>query len=188
LYTTGKLLEKVILKIVQNYTEEKGYLNASQFGFRARHSTTLQCMSFTDHANLNFNNNMSTETVFLDIKKKNVDKTWHLGLLYKLSELTFSTSLIKRINSFFSQSKFRVLVEGELSTPRDIEAGLPHGSVLSPTLHTLYINDTPQTPGVYLGLFADDTCIYVTDRKETWCERWNIKINEDKTQAIYFSH
>jgi hypothetical protein len=23
---------------------------------------------------------------------------------------------------------------------------------------------------------------------ETWCECWNIKINEDKTQAIYFSH
>jgi hypothetical protein len=22
---------------------------------------------------------------------------------------------------------------------------------------------------------------------EAWCERWNIKINEDKTQAIYFS-
>jgi hypothetical protein len=21
-----------------------------------------------------------------------------------------------------------------------------------------------------------------------WCERWNIKINEDKTQAIYFTH
>jgi hypothetical protein len=60
---------------------------------------------------------------------------------------------------------------------------------------------TPQTPDVYLGLFADDTCIYVTDRKgiyvlrklqrglsaiETWCECWNIKIDEDKTQAIYF--
>jgi hypothetical protein len=23
---------------------------------------------------------------------------------------------------------------------------------------------------------------------ESWCERWNIKINEEKTQAIYFSH
>jgi hypothetical protein len=22
---------------------------------------------------------------------------------------------------------------------------------------------------------------------EAWCERWNIKINEDKTQGIYFS-
>jgi hypothetical protein len=22
----------------------------------------------------------------------------------------------------------------------------------------------------------------------TWCKRWNIKINEDKTRAIYFNH
>jgi hypothetical protein len=80
------------------------------------------------------------------------------------------------------------------------------GSVLSPTLYIIYIyihiNDTSQTPGVYPGLFAVDTCIYSTDRKEvyvlrklqrglsaieTWCERWNIKINETKTQAVYFS-
>jgi hypothetical protein len=48
-----------------------------------------------------------------------------------------------------------------------------------------------------------DTCIYTTDRKEgyvlrklqrglntteTWYERWNIRINEDKAQTIYFSH
>jgi hypothetical protein len=82
-------------------------------------------------------------------------------------------------------------------------AGVPQGSVLSPTLYNLYINDTPQTIGVHLALFADDTCLYATDRKEgyivrklqrgldtleVWCERWDIKINEDKTQAIYFSH
>jgi hypothetical protein len=53
-----------------------------------------------------------------------------------------------------------------------------------------------QTSCVYLGPFADDTCTYTTDRKEgyvfsaigTWCESWNIKVNHDKTQAIYFSH
>jgi hypothetical protein len=37
---------------------------------------------------------MSTDAVFLDIVKA-VDATWHLGLLYKLSELKFSISLIK---------------------------------------------------------------------------------------------
>jgi hypothetical protein len=46
-------------------------------------------------------------------------------------------------------------------------------------------------------------CIYATEHKEGYvlrklqsrltameagCERWNIKINEDKTQSIYFSH
>jgi hypothetical protein len=55
---------------------------------------------------------------------------------------------------------------------------------------------------VNLALFADDTCLYATDRKEgyivrkiqrgldsiaAWCKGWNIKINEDKTRAIYFT-
>jgi hypothetical protein len=47
--TTGKLFEKVILKLLQQHIDEKGLLNASQFGFRTRHSTTLQCMRLTDH-------------------------------------------------------------------------------------------------------------------------------------------
>jgi hypothetical protein len=62
--TTGKLFEKVILKIVQRHIEERGLLNASQFGFRARYSTTFQCMRLTDHVTLNFNNKMSAAAVF----------------------------------------------------------------------------------------------------------------------------
>jgi hypothetical protein len=53
-----------------------------------------------------------------------------------------------------------------MSTPRCMQAGVPQGSVLSPTLYNLYINDTPQTTGVNLALFADDTCLYATERKE----------------------
>jgi hypothetical protein len=56
--------------------------------------------------------------------------------------------------------------------------------------------------GVHLALFADDICLYATDRKvgfvvrklqrglssmKTWCEPWNIKINEDKTRGNYFT-
>jgi hypothetical protein len=89
-----------------------------------------------------------------------------------------------------------------MSTPRYMQAGVPQGFVLSPTLYILYINDTPQTPGVNVALFADDTCLYATDRKEgyflrniqrglnsmaAWCKHWNIKINQDKTRAIYFT-
>jgi hypothetical protein len=80
---TGKLFKKVILKIFQRHLEERGQLNASQFGFCARHSRTLQCMRLLDHVTLNFNN-MSMAVVFLGIEKA-FDTTWHLGLLYKLS-------------------------------------------------------------------------------------------------------
>jgi len=54
---------------------------------------------------------------------------------------------MKRITSFLSNGKFRVKVEGELFMPRDTQAGVPQGSVLSPTLYSQYVNDTPQTTG-----------------------------------------
>jgi hypothetical protein len=55
--------------------------------------------------------------------------------------------------------------------PREMKAGVPQGSVLSPTLYNLYINDTPKTVGVNLALFADDTCLYATERKEGYVLR-----------------
>jgi hypothetical protein len=58
--------EEVILKIVQKHIEERGLLNASQIGFRTRHSTTPQCKRLMDHVTLNFNSNMSTAAIFLD--------------------------------------------------------------------------------------------------------------------------
>jgi hypothetical protein len=105
---------------------------------------------------------MSTAAIFLDIEMA-FDTIWHLGLLYKLSELKFSISIIKLINVFLSQRKFRVSAEGEKSMPRNIQAGVPH------TVYVyIHIYDTPQTPGVYPCLFADDTCtqVYAPDRKE----------------------
>jgi hypothetical protein len=116
---------------VKRHIDEKDLLNAGQFGFRACHSTTLQCMTLTDHVTLNFN--ISTAAVFLDIEKA-FGTTWHNGLLYKLSKMNFSASLIKLISSFFSNRKFSLSVEGEMSTPRIIKAGVPQGSVLSLTL------------------------------------------------------
>jgi hypothetical protein len=131
---------------------------------------------------------MSTAAVFLGFEKA-FDTTWHPGLLYKLSELHFAISPIKLIASFLTNRKFKVSV-------------VPQGSVLAPVLYSLYINDAPATPGIHLALFADDTCVYATEKHErrvlnklqrglidvgSWCQRWNIKINEGKTQAIYFS-
>jgi hypothetical protein len=63
------------------------------------------------------------------------------------------------------------MVEGEMSTLRDTQAGVPQVSVLSLILYSLYMNVTPQTSGVYLGPFADDSCVYVTNCKEGYVVR-----------------
>jgi hypothetical protein len=117
-----------------------------------------------------FNNNMSTAAVFLDIEKA-FDTTWHAGLLYKLSKLDFSVSLIRLVSSFLYNRKLFVSVEGEMSTPRIMKAGVPQGSVMSPTLFNMYVNGTPQAIGVHLALFADGTCLCATERKEGYVLR-----------------
>jgi hypothetical protein len=152
----GKLFEKLTLRIIQKHAEERNLLNASQYGFRTDH-TTLQCV-LADHVALNFNKIMSTAAVFFD-NEKVFDKTWHSGLIYKLSELKFSTRLIKSIASFLNDRKLKVLVEGELSSPIKIAAWVRQGSVLAPILYSLYISDTPAAAGTHLPLFVDDTCI-----------------------------
>jgi hypothetical protein len=107
-------------------------------------------MRLTDQVTLNFNN-MSTTAVFLDIEKA-FDKTWHTGLLNKLSKLDFLVSLIELISSFLSRRKFCDSVEGEISTPKTMQAGVPQDSSLSSTLFNMYINDALQTTGVHLAL------------------------------------
>jgi hypothetical protein len=52
-----------------------------------------------------------------------------------------------------------------------MQAGVPHASVLSPTLYNMCINDAPKTHGAYLVLFPDETCLYATDRKGVFIAR-----------------
>jgi hypothetical protein len=58
----------------------------------------------------------------------------------------------------------------------------------------MYINDAPQTREFHLALIADRKEGLVVRKlqrglnsMEIWCERWNIKINEDNTEGIYCS-
>jgi hypothetical protein len=130
-------------------------------------------MGLTDHVSPNFNNNMSTAAVLLDIEKA-FETTWHPGLLYKLSELQFPISLIMLIASFLTNRKFKFSVEGEIY----VAAGVPQGSVLA-TVYSLFINDAPEAPGIHLALFADDTCVYATE--ETHERRVLIKLQRGLT-------
>lgn len=78
--------------------------------------------------------------------------------------------------------------------------GVPQGSVLSPVLYNIFISDFPLHKYCELALFADDTAIYTTSRRQSaitnrlidyyskiksYYHKWKIKINTDKTQAIF---
>jgi hypothetical protein len=81
----GELSDKLDMRAIQRHTAERNLLNASQFGFRAHHSTTLRCMGPTDHVTPKF------EQQYDD--RCGIRGHHSTLLLYKQSEMEFSTSL-----------------------------------------------------------------------------------------------
>jgi hypothetical protein len=51
--TVGKLFEKILLARVLREVSERGLLRDEQFGFRSRHSTTLQLARLVERVNGN---------------------------------------------------------------------------------------------------------------------------------------
>ena len=200
LSSLSKIYERLILTHLQNILRDK--IRPEQFAFRPEHSTTHQLTKLTHQLSQNFNNNINTASIFLDVEKA-FDRVWHAGLLYKLSQLNIPTEIIKIIESFLTDRTFIAKIEDSFSSTRHILAGVPQGSCLSPTLYLTYINDIPTTSKAHLSLFADDTMFFTYDHNQkraaiqlqhqlnlatTWFHRWRIKINATKTVGIIFGH
>lgn len=127
---------------------------------------------------------------------------WHTGLLHKISE-HFPKQLSELLGSYLTGRMFRVKFDNEFSELKEINAGVPQGSVLGPILYLIFTNDIPNSKNVTIATFADDTAILVTGENTSestkklqsaiktvneWTKRWEIKLNKDKSVLINFTN
>jgi len=76
-----------------------------QFGFRPRHSTSLQLARLVERIIRNFGEKMLKGAVFLDVAKA-FDTVWIDGLLYKLTLLNFPSYIVHSISSYLQGRTF----------------------------------------------------------------------------------
>ena len=106
-----------------------------------------------------FNRSGVTRAVALDISKA-FDRVWHAGLLYKLKSYGISGQIFGLISSFPSNRWLRVVLDGKSSQECPVNAGVPQGSIIGPTLFLLYINDLPDDVICNIAIYADDITLY----------------------------
>ena len=75
--------------------------------------------------------------IALDISKA-FDRVWHKALLATLPAYGFTPSFCKLISSFLSNRFISVVVDSATSASFPVSSDVPQGSVLSPTLSSLY--------------------------------------------------
>jgi hypothetical protein len=101
-----------------------------------------------------------------------------------------------------SERKRRVVINNSTSSWRDINAGVPQGSILGPLLFIVFINDILTDINLTKKLFVDDTSLYliVDDPQETaqtlnddlvklhaWSTKWLVNFNPQKTETMTIS-
>jgi len=128
---------------------------------------------------------------------------WKEGLVHKLKALGLAGNIVNWIQNFLTNRSMKVKIKGTISSQYQLENGTPQGSVLSPILFLLMINDFPtENNKTKTSLFADDSAIWRSgrnlkticaalqtqiDKISEWCELWGFKLNDTKTVAMLFT-
>jgi len=134
--TIGKLFEKILLARILHVVSDRGLLWDEQFGFRPRHSTSLQLARFIERITRNFGEKRLTGAVFLDVAKA-FDTVWIDGLLYKLTLFNFPSYIVHTISSCLRDRTFEASFQTATSSRRGMKAGVAQGGLISPVLFSL---------------------------------------------------
>ena len=107
----------------------------------------------------------------LDFSKA-FDQVWRQKLIYSLHEKGIPLKLLRWLNTFLSDRFARVRFASATSRARPMRQGLPQGSVLSPLLFILFVNDLAESlpEDATAAIFADDVTLMTTSRKKEEAE------------------
>ncbi|GIY85200.1 probable RNA-directed DNA polymerase from transposon BS [Caerostris extrusa] len=154
---TCKLMERIILRRITFPLMNRNMLPQEQYGFRMGHSTIDQILYFVQRVRDAHNMKPSRHNmaVFLDLTKA-FDKVWKNKVLGKcFSEFDIKGRALPWLSDFMKNRSFRVRYQNSLSEIFKTYQGIPQGSVLSPTLFSLYLTGIERVISpCQIGIFA----------------------------------
>lgn len=197
----SKIMEKIIYCRLYKFLQVNNILIDEQFGFRKQFSTDLAIFNLSHCIQGEMEKCNYSIGIFMDLSKA-FDTIDHHILLKKLQHYGIRGIAYDWFVSYLKDRQQYVMVDGVKSSVKNIEHGIPQGSVLGPLLFLVYINDIINSSNYFkFSLFADDTVaiisqknlntLYLSANREMtnvslWFKANKLALNLTKTNYILF--
>lgn len=206
LSVVSKVMEKIVNTAIINHLEREQALSIHQYGFRQGLSTS-DLLTSLNHAWVSeLNRGGAVRVVAVDIAGA-FDKVSHRGVIHKAASYGIAGPLLGWLSDYLLDRKLQAVVGGASSQPFPIDAGVPQGSILGPTLFLIYVNDACDVlpDGVTPAVYSDDTALYDhiptpfaaaevcrtlqagVDALSKWGAQWRVTFEPTKSQAMTVS-
>uniref|UniRef100_A0A3B3Q2D7 Reverse transcriptase domain-containing protein n=1 Tax=Paramormyrops kingsleyae TaxID=1676925 RepID=A0A3B3Q2D7_9TELE len=198
-----KLMERMINERLMYVMEKQGMVTECQSGFRRGRGTMDAVLCLEDEVRKAQVNKETVVAVFFDVEKA-YDMLWREGLMIKLYTMGIRGRLFNWVRDFLKDRTIQVRIGKILSFKQVAENGTPQGSVISPTLFSIMINDIYGHIQGDMGrsLFADDGALWKRGRNveyivkklqegiqqvERWGIKWSFKFSVEKSKVMFFT-
>lgn len=194
----SKIFEKIIFGKL--YSTLHHLISPKQHGFMKNKSTVTNLAELNDFIAKNLPGGGQIDIIYTDFAKA-FDKVNHKILLRKLRRYNLNNCTINLIASFLSGRTQNVCINGAKSSDIHPFSSVPQGSVLSPLLFAIFINDLPECISCEKLLFADDLKLFTkieTIRDclklqkdliaiKEWCTENKLSLNASKCKILTIS-
>ena len=200
----SKVLEKIVLKQLQNHLSSNNLIDKYQSAYKKGHSVETAVLSVLDGLLGKCDERLVSITALLDLSAA-FDTLDHSILLQRL-QISFGISgtVLAWFTSYVHDRFQRVVLDGAESSPSPLLYGVPQGSVLGPVLFSLYsqpLSDVISVHACDYHKYADDTELSKSapaDEFHTavlsvqncvhdvllWMDSNKLKLNTDKTEVM----
>ena len=194
-----KLFEFIIKVFIIEHLTRNNLFAEEQHGFVPNRNCITNLLTAIEDWSALIEEGKAFDLIHTDISKA-FDSVLHTQLINKLKAMGITGEVLGWIKSFLTNRKQKVAVEGEMSLWTDVKSGIPQGSVLSPILFVVFINDMPNSVLGICNMFADNAKVYREinkpddhvalqsdlDRMNEWSQIWQLPFNETKCKCMHF--